>query len=171
MAHSSRMSVAGPPSTRCFSSRGKQTGGVVAGAFMAVLLGGCSMFSSGRNDRREITAVLEKQDAAWNEGDLVEFMDSYWKSPDLTFSAGGSVTRGWQDTYDRYKTRYPDRKAMGKLRFNDLEITFPSRTVALVLGRWGLEGEKASGGAFTLVMKRDHDRWFIVHDHTSVDSR
>ena len=42
---------------------------------------------------------------------------------------------------------------------------------AWVLGRWDLAGPKeASGGIFTLVMRRIDGAWLVVHDHTSADS-
>src|SRR5437879_12391855 len=53
-----------------------------------------------------IRAVLDAQVAAWNRGDLEGFMAGYWKSENLTFMSGGTVTHGWQATMDRYRKRY-----------------------------------------------------------------
>ena len=97
-------------------------------------------------------------------------MEPYWRSPDLTFSSGGKVTRGWQATLDSYRKRYPTREAMGHLTFGDLEITELGRGAALVLGRWQLDRNEPVGGAFSLVLRRKGSRWVIVHDHTSRDA-
>ncbi len=97
-------------------------------------------------------------------------MAPYSQSPQLTFSSGGKVTRGWQDTFDRYKARYPTRADMGRLHFTDLEITQVAPRAALVLGRWRLEREKPVGGNFSLVLRKDRDQWVIVHDHTSTEN-
>jgi len=120
--------------------------------------------------REEIPRMLEQQAQAWNAGDIDAFMVPYWHSPNLTFSSGGKVTRGWQATLDRYHQRYPTREAMGRLTFSDLEITQPSPTVALVLGRWWLDRSEPIGGSFSLVLRKDDGRWVIVHDHTSTDA-
>jgi len=107
------------------------------------------------------------QSTAWNRGDIPTFMDAYWKSPELTFSSGGSVTRGWQATLDRYLTRYPDRATMGKLTFSELETRLVGDTAALTLGRWKLEREQPIEGNFSLVWQKFDGRWKIIHDHTS----
>ena len=118
-----------------------------------------------------IQNILGRQADDWNRGDIESFMQAYWKSPDLTFSSVGRITRGWHQTLENYHKRYPSRKAMGHLDFSDLEITPMGDDAALVLGRWHVEREKPIGGAFTLIFRRFRGRWVIVHDHTSVDAR
>lgn len=120
-----------------------------------------------------ITRVLKRQQGRWNAGDLEAFLDDYWRSPDLTFSSGGVVRRGFRETRERYLTAYPTPERMGRLAFNDLEITplgdpAAEGAGAMVLGRWRLRrANEQLGGAFTLVMRRINGRWLIVHDHTS----
>ncbi len=116
---------------------------------------------------KEVRAVLQRQVAAWNNGDLEEFMQTYWRSEALTFSSGGRTQRGWQATLDRYRQRYP-AGAMGTLRFDELEFYRISDQWALVLGRWFLTGPPGElEGNFTLVVREVGDAWFIVHDHSS----
>ncbi len=116
----------------------------------------------------EIRAVLEEQAEAWNRGDVESFMKGYWRSEQLVFAGSGGVNRGWQAVLERYKKNYPNRKAMGKLTFSDLEITLLGKDAAVVLGRWQLEREKdRPGGVFTLVLRKFSDGWRIIHDHTS----
>lgn len=110
------------------------------------------------------------QAEAWNRGDVEGYMDGYWRSPSLTFSSRGNVTRGFDATLQRYRSAYPDKAAMGQLTFSDLEITSLCTHVALVLGRWKLEGEKPASGAFSLTMQLIDSQWLIVHDHTSRDA-
>lgn len=118
----------------------------------------------------EIIKVLEEQDAAWNRGDIVAFVNYYWKSGGLTFSGSNGVTRGWDGLLARYRRSYPDRAAMGKLSFSDLEIRTVAPDAALVLGRWRLDREKDTpGGVFTLVLRKFPEGWRVVHDHTSGD--
>ena len=117
----------------------------------------------------EIEAVLGHQRDAWNRGDLVAFMDAYVHDDTLIFTSAGKVRRGWAQTLERYRARYGDAGAMGKLTFWDLETTVLADGVALVLGRWRLHDTPEAGeGVFSLVFVRvDHD-WQILHDHTSV---
>lgn len=129
---------------------------------------GCSAADRAAADRVAIEHVLAVQADAWNRGDVEAFMDHYLKSDDLTFSAGGRTTRGWRNTLDRYRKRYPDRAAMGRLRFGDLETTLLGPRAALVLGNWHLTRSGGDiGGNFSLVFQKVGGRWVIRHDHTS----
>lgn len=131
-------------------------------------------FSSPANHaraRRNIQKVLETQQIAWNRGDVTEFLQGYWRSPELTFSGTGGITRGWDQVQSRYQKNYPDAAAMGKLQFSDLEFRFLGENFALVLGKWRLIREKGEiGGVFTLVWQKFPEGWRIIHDHTSLAS-
>lgn len=125
---------------------------------------------SAEDPRPEIMRVLEDQADAWNEGDLDGFMEGYWRSPDLLFTSGGRVQRGWQTTLDRYRATYGSgTETMGQLSFYDVEIQPTGESSAWVLGNWALDrGSDDVGGIFTLVFRRIDGDWLIVHDHTSV---
>lgn len=118
--------------------------------------------------RAAVESILRAQEGAWNRGDLDAFMEHYWKSDALTFSSGGKTTRGWTETLNRYRERYPTPEKMGRLRLSGLEITPLGDTAALVLGQWNLERESEPlSGNFSLVVRKFDDRWLIIHDHTS----
>ena len=115
-----------------------------------------------------VEQVLLTQQQTWNDGNIDRFMDHYWKSDNLTFSSGGQTTRGWDETLKRYRDRYPTPEKMGKLKFDNLEVTPLGNSAALVLGQWHLEREtEPLNGNFSLVVRKIDDRWLIVHDHTS----
>jgi len=120
-------------------------------------------------DKASIQKVLDDQVVAWNKRDLEGFMVGYWKSPELSFYSGGTITKGWQATLDRYKKKYQgEGKEMGKLAFKEVSAEMIGSDHALVKGRWHLTLTKDSvGGLFTLVMKKLPEGWRIVHDHTS----
>jgi ketosteroid isomerase-like protein len=122
------------------------------------------------NSRNEVAirAVLEAQAGAWNRGDIEGYMDGYDRSPKTEFVGGDSITRGWQEVFDRYKQRYDSRQKMGTLTFSDLEINVLSKDAALVLGRWRLKrANDEPHGTFTLLFRKTKSGWKIVHDHTS----
>lgn len=117
-----------------------------------------------------IKHVLVSQVEAWNHGNLEGFMNGYWRSPDLTFFSGATVTKGWEPTLERYRKNYQSGgKQMGRLEFQDLEIDLLSRKSAAVTGKWQLtmSDGKQPHGLFTLIFKRMPEGWKIVHDHTS----
>jgi beta-aspartyl-peptidase (threonine type) len=118
----------------------------------------------------EIRAVLDAQVAAWNAGDLEEFMGGYWRSPDLTFFSAGRKLSGWDATIERYRKTYQaEGREMGKLAFSDLDIQLLGPAAAVVRGRWELtmsDGKKP-GGLYTLIFRRFKEGWKIIHDHTS----
>jgi ketosteroid isomerase-like protein len=116
----------------------------------------------------EIRELLQVQSAAWNRGDLDGFMQAYEHTETLRFASGGTVTRGWQTTLDRYKKRYPDRAAMGVLAYQLLDVNVLSADAAVVFGQWELAREKDHPwGLFTLTLRRTDAGWRIVADHTS----
>lgn len=118
--------------------------------------------------KTEIRKVMDAQTTAWNSGDIDGFMQGYWKSPQMTFVSGDNVTKGWQETTDRYKRNYNTREKMGTLVFSELEIEILSKDSAKVLGRWKVAHEpKDSQGRFTLIFRKFKEGWRIIHDHTS----
>ena len=123
---------------------------------------------SAASDEAAIATVLNAQAAAWNAGDVRGFMDGYEQSEDLRFGSGGTVTRGWQATLDRYLSRYDTREKMGHLDFTDLEIERLGPDAAVIHGRWKLtRGSDAPHGLFTLIARRIDGNWKIVSDTTT----
>jgi ketosteroid isomerase-like protein len=132
-----------------------------------------------RKDERDIRAVLELQEAAWNDGDIERFMRGYWKSEAITFASGGEITRGWNAMLERYKRGYPTPEKMGHLGFSIQQLDFLCEDWAKVFGAWKLTPKQTNGrandqpmshGLFTLMFQRLPEGWRIVHDHTSVAS-
>lgn len=120
------------------------------------------------DDAKDISAVLDKQVTAWNNGNIDVFMQTYWKSDSLLFVGSKGPTYGWQNTLDSYKKRYPDTVAMGKLDFNILEIKLLDKNYAFVLGKWHLARTIGDiGGHFTLLFRKMQGQWYIIADHTS----
>lgn len=120
---------------------------------------------------RRIEALLAEQAEAWNRGDLEGFMEGYLRSPELSYTAGGAVHRGWDELLERYRRAYGEGEAMGLLTFDDLEVHPLSADAAWALGRWRLElAADTLGGAYTLVLREVDGEWKVVHDHTSTDA-
>jgi ketosteroid isomerase-like protein len=118
--------------------------------------------------KQQISSLLERQKDAWNNGDIKNYMNDYWKSDSLLFTSGGNIQQGWNATYEKYKKSYNSKEKMGELKFTELEIRLLSKESAWIFGRWELKREKDNPkGVFTLIFRKFKDGWKIIHDHTS----
>lgn len=119
-------------------------------------------------DEMAIRAILSNQIISWNTGDLENFMSGYWKSDSLMFIGKSGLSYGWQTTLDNYKKGYPDTAAMGKLRFELVEVKRLSVLYFFVVGKWFLTRSIGDlNGSFTLLIKKIKNKWVIVADHSS----
>ncbi|MCB9361170.1 MAG: nuclear transport factor 2 family protein [Flavobacteriales bacterium] len=127
-----------------------------------------SMVANGQNkDMEEIQKVMSLQEIAWNEGNIEQFMDGYWKSDSLMVIGKNGIKYGWQTTLDNYRVSYPDKTAMGKLNFEILKLEVNGNS-AYILGKWKLiRNEDTPNGYFTLYWKKIEGKWVITIDHTS----
>lgn len=153
-------------------SQGRQPWRLLAGLLATLLLaasGGCALVPrSALADEAAIRAVLERQLAAWNAGDIDGFLGAYLQSGRTRFATGDSSGRGWDAARVRYRARFPDGSGMGRLAFGEVEIESLGRDYAIASGRWRLDGAaQVEHGVFTFVLVRTVDGWKIAHDHTS----
>src|SRR5260370_32143132 len=120
-----------------------------------------------------IKHTLVSQIEAWNQGHLEGFMQGYWRLPELTFFSGGTVTKGWEPTLQRYRQRYQGQgKEMGQLDFQDLNIDLVGRKAAVVTGKWRLTLSNGTTphGLFTLIVKRMPAGWENVDAPTTASA-
>ena len=125
---------------------------------------------SASDPRAAVRAVLDAQVEAWNRGDLEGFMLGYWRSPELVFCSGATVTKGWEATIERYRKRYQSEgREMGTLRFDSIEVLPFGPDAAAARGAYRLRMKDGlePHGLFTLLLRRVDGAWRIVHDHTS----
>jgi len=118
-----------------------------------------------------IRKILDDSADAWNRGDLKTFASYYEDSPETTFMGKTIVRGGTQAILDRYRKGYPNRDAMGTLRFSEIEVRPLADGIALVTGRFDLKRTTAGGGdtwgRYTLIVRRTAKDWKIIHDHSS----
>jgi len=119
-------------------------------------------------EKLKIENLLAKQVEAWNEGNLEKFMETYQNSEKLSFVGSRGPTFGWQQTLDNYKTGYPDKEAMGNLKFTILNISKIDKKTVYVIGKFDLTREIGNvSGYYTLVIQKFGKDWLIVSDHSS----
>ncbi|MFY9825883.1 MAG: polysaccharide deacetylase family protein [Thermoanaerobaculia bacterium] len=134
-----------------------------------------------RDAQAGVEALLKKQSDAWNRGDLDTFTSVY--AEDASFLSPTGLTQGRQRVLERYRRRYPDRKAMGTLSLEIIEVrpaqgievtalsdARPSRVHGVsVAARWRLawpdQPEKKTAEGLTLLVLRPRGKsWEIVQD-------
>jgi len=136
--------------------------------FIALLLTiGSASFAQSK-DETAIRNILNEQTNAWNSGNLEGFMNGYWQDDSLMFIGKNGITYGWQHTLDNYKKGYPDTAAMGKLKFDILQVKRLSAIYFFIIGKWNLTRSIGNvGGHFTLLFRKVKNKWVIVADHSS----
>jgi uncharacterized protein (TIGR02246 family) len=122
-------------------------------------------------EARAIRAVLDKQVADWNRGDMEAFAAGYKNSPDILF-IGSKISRGYAQMLDTYRKNYSTKEKMGTLNFSELEVQPLDEHFATVTGHFHLERTAAGGGNsdghFLLVFEKTPDGWKVVRDDTTV---
>lgn len=119
-------------------------------------------------EQSAIAKVLEDQRIAWNNGDLLAYMQGYWNSDSLVFIGKRGPQYGWSKTLENYQKSYPNKSAMGELQFKLLKIELIGKKDAFVMGEWLLKREKDQPqGYFTLRLRKMKHQWKIVSDHSS----
>lgn len=136
--------------------------------FLLLLLAATGLHAQTK-DEQKILSILDAQTNYWNTGDLEDFMKGYWKSDSLMFIGKSGVTYGYNNTLENYKKGYPNRDAMGILKFNILKVERISANTYFVVGKWHLTREKVGDaeGHYTLLFKKIKGEWVIVADHSS----
>src|ERR1700722_5652525 len=115
-----------------------------------------------------IRQLMADQAAAWNKGNIDEFMKGYWNNDSLMFIGHSGITYGYQQTLDHYKKDYSNADQMGKLFFTLLKVKRLSPDYYFVIGKWLLKRKTGDiGGIYTLLFRKIDGQWRIVCDHTS----
>ncbi|MER3375952.1 MAG: nuclear transport factor 2 family protein [Allomuricauda sp.] len=133
-----------------------------------ILLFSITSFSQVPNeakDKADILEVLSIQQDAWNDYDIDTFMETYWKSEELTFYGSAGVVKGWQSTKARYKKSYPSKEHFGHLKLTSNDISKVNDDAYMVMGEYDLTRTVGNmHGIFMLVLKRIDGEWKIIAD-------
>lgn len=121
-----------------------------------------------KESKAAITAAMQTQEQDWNKGDIDAFMESYWRSADLSFISSRGPTYGWDQTKANYKKGYPTKETMGKLQFDIIKLDPISADAYYMIGRYTLtRANDKPTGHFTLLWRKIGGKWLIASDHTS----
>jgi len=117
--------------------------------------------------RSAVLALLAHGAAAWNRGDLADFVSDY--SPDASFVTSRSVLHGRAGIQARYAPRFAPGGGRDSLYFQDVEVDVLGPDALNAIAYYVLQrGDSVTArGPTSLVMRYRDGRWFIVHDHSS----
>jgi len=112
---------------------------------------------------QQLGVQLETQAAAWSRGDLDAFASVY--AEDALFLSPSGTTRGRAELVERYRRRYPDAAAMGRLTLEVIEVRAGADTAG-VAARWTLSypDRPDATGLTLLVFRKTVEGWQIVQD-------
>jgi hypothetical protein len=121
--------------------------------------------STEAEDKEEILTVMNAQQSAWTNGDLVGFMEGYWKNDSLKFYGANGVTIGWDNTLANYKKRYPSKAHFGELDFKINTISKINDESYYVMGEYFLKRPIGdANGIFMIIFKKIDGQWKIIAD-------
>jgi uncharacterized protein (TIGR02246 family) len=158
-------------SVSTFNRRAVHTAAALLALFALLPAARAADLASGASPEEQVAAVLRAQAEAWSRGDLEAFTSVY--AEDAAFVSPSGLTRGRSEVLQRYRKRYPDKAAMGKLTLEVIEArAFPVGQDAAgvsVVARWRLEypeqaDRKTAEGLTLIVLRRVGRSWEIVQD-------
>jgi uncharacterized protein (TIGR02246 family) len=122
------------------------------------------------NSAQQINAAMQQSAAAWNRGDLDNFLAVYKDDAHTAFMAP-TITYGLTDIKARYaRTYFKDGKPKGQLTYDDIKLRQLGENYILMTGRWHLlesDTGKATNGYYSLIWEHTANGWKIIHDHSS----
>jgi uncharacterized protein (TIGR02246 family) len=119
--------------------------------------------------RREVMRTLAHGAAAWNKGNLEDFVSDYLDDSGTTYVGKRGLLHGMPAIRDAFADRFAPGAPRDSLHFEAVEVDILApdvvNTVALHVLMRG--DSVTSRGPTSLVMRRVAGRWRIVHDHSS----
>jgi uncharacterized protein (TIGR02246 family) len=139
-------------------------------------LGWLGSVCAAASDTAAIRRVMDAQQAAWNRGDVDDFMRGYKDAADTTF-VGSSVRKGYCVILANYKQHYASRAQMGQLTFSQVDVRLLPNVdgtvrYAAVTGHFHLDRQTRGAamqddGVYSLLWEKTTQGWKIILDHSS----
>ena len=132
-------------------------------SILAPVAGASSAETASAAVASELGGLLDAQASAWSRGDLDAFASLY--AEDALFLSPTGTTRGRAELVERYRRRYPDAAAMGRLTLEIVEVR-AGADAAGVAARWTLSypDRPEATGLTLLVFRKTAESWQIVQD-------
>jgi uncharacterized protein (TIGR02246 family) len=116
----------------------------------------------------EVASAFKRSTAAWNAGDLENFMNIY--ADDATLSQRDAFLVGKSAIRMLYGERLRPGIRRDVLAIERLDVAELAPEVALIRGVYRTtkdDGTMSWRGTMTVIMRRVNDQWRIIHDHSN----
>lgn len=131
---------------------------------------------SGPNSTRaEVEATVKAYVDAQNRGDVFDMMALVSRRDDVVSISDGEIQRGWQtirNTNDQIRGKEGTHAmAVGNI---DVLVLGPKAAVAVAPFTFTVSSTQGSvrvPGATSFVFEKMGDRWYVVHEHTSITTQ
>lgn len=125
--------------------------------------------------RGEIEAAVRAYVDAQNRGDVHDMMAMVSRRDGLISICDGQIQRGWQ-TIRNSNVEIVGRDAGANLTVGSIDVLVLSPTAAVAVAPFTFliasrQGDVRVPGASTLVFEKSGNRWFVVHEHTSITTQ
>ena len=137
---------------------------------LILLVFSCSGTKPNNNSCLDINNLMQQQENSWNNGNIDDFMNIYWKNDSLVFIGKSGINYGWDKTITNYKNSYKTKEHMGTLKFKNIICNPINDSSHIVTGKWSLKRNDSIGninGFYSLLWTKKPDGWKITYDHTS----
>ncbi len=120
------------------------------------------------SDKSDILNCTSQMEKYWNQGDLENYMDFYWKSDSVTMQSSTARYYGWDNLNTMFAAMFNDENRRGELTFSEIEIPSCSEDNAVVIGKFHLDypNGQIREGYFTVLFKKIETQWKIIHDQS-----
>jgi hypothetical protein len=137
---------------------------------LLIIVFSCSGTIPNNNSCLDINNLMQQQENSWNNGNIDDFMNIYWKNDSLVFIGKSGINYGWDKTITNYKNSYKTKEHMGTLKFKNIICNPINDSSHIVTGKWSLKRNDSIGninGFYSLLWTKKPDGWKITYDHTS----
>ena len=137
---------------------------------LIIIVFSCSGTKPNNNSCLDINNLMQQQENSWNNGNIDDFMNIYWKNDSLVFIGKSGINYGWDKTITNYKNSYKTKEHMGTLKFKNIICNPINDSSHIVTGKWSLKRNDSIGninGFYSLLWTKKPDGWKITYDHTS----
>lgn len=137
---------------------------------LLIIVFSCSGTIPNNNSCLDINNLMQQQENSWNDGNIDDFMNIYWKNDSLVFIGKSGINYGWDKTITNYKNSYKTKEHMGTLKFKNIICNPINDSSHIVTGKWSLKRNDSIGninGFYSLLWIKKPDGWKITYDHTS----
>jgi uncharacterized protein (TIGR02246 family) len=119
--------------------------------------------------QREVLRTLDHGAAAWNKGDLDDFVSDYLDDNGTTYIGSKGLVHGLPKIREAYASRFARGAPRDSLHFEAVEVDVLGPELVNTVAWYVLtRGDSVTArGPTSLVMRRVDGHWRIIHDHSS----